>query len=196
MDNNKLLKHLCHAHIEFSSPKDEYDKNFIIGTTSEMQLKKSKLSPKIIGIPCYIDVTNGGKIHEADSFVRYLINIGLFTTGSYYKFGEYFTKDMLERYPNLTSFDLLMKILNSSHRKAAIYDMINKDSDIRNLLQIALIDYIDAIYPAQREINDEFQKKLMRECSYFKDLDIDNLNKVEEVSEEPTEGTVENEENS
>ena len=190
------LKHLCHAHIEFSNPKDEYDKNFIIGTTSEMQLKKSKLSPKIIGIPCYIDVTNGGRIHEADSFVKYLINIGLFTTGSYYKFGEYFTDNMIQKYSFLKDHQLLIKILTSSHRKAAIYDMISKDQDMRNLLQIALIDYIDAIYPAQREINDEFQKKLMRECSYFKDVDIDNLNKVEEVSEEPTEETVENEENS
>lgn len=165
------LKHFCHSHIMFTDPKDDYRNGFLMGVVSSVQLKKSKLSPKIVNIPCYIDVTQGGRIDEVDSFVRYLSdsNIGIISTGSWYKFGDYVKIKMIEKYPVLSQSTELSQILNKNIRKDDMYQLIHEDKDILNLLQIALIEFIDDIYPAQRDVNDGFQKKLIEECKFFKE---------------------------
>lgn len=167
------LKHFCHSHIMFSDPKDDYKNGFLIGVISSVQLKKSKLSPKMINIPCYIDVTQGGRIDEVDSFVRYLTdsNINLISAGSWYKFGDYVKSTMIERYPVLSGHSDLTQILNKNIRKDDMYSLIHEDRDILDLLQISLIEFIDDIYPAQRDVNDEYQKQLISSCKFFRESD-------------------------
>ena len=82
------LKHLCHAHIKFDKGQEIYENNFLVGNLSSVNLEKSKLSPKLIKIPCYIDATNGGRIDEIESFIRYLSDdkINLIQAGAWYKF--------------------------------------------------------------------------------------------------------------
>lgn len=163
---NYGLEHACHAHISFGQPKDEYNKgNFLVGTTSDITLKKSKLSPKFVNIPCYIDVTKGGKIDEIESFLRYISNdgIGIIKAGSWWSLADTITK-MFEDYPNL---DEKVKDFSKSYRKTDFADMVKEDKDLVNLLQVRLIDTINGIYPGQKEINSEYREKLVKDCKYF-----------------------------
>lgn len=160
------LEHACHTHIQFGQPKDEYNKgNFLIGTASEVVLKKSKLSPKFVGIPCYIDVTAGGKIDEIESFLRYISNdgIGIVKSGSWWTLADTINK-MYEDYPNLSDS---VKNFSKSYRKTDFVDMVKEDIDIVNLLQVRLIDTINSIYPGQKDVNSEYREKLVKNCKYF-----------------------------
>lgn len=167
------LEHACHAHIEFGKPKDEYDKrSFLIGTTSNVTLKKSKLSPKFIDIPCYIDVTQGGKIDEIESFLRYIStdSIGIIKASSWWTLTD--TLDELsKKYPSIES-SIKIAELTKSYRKTEFVDMIKENTDLINLLQVRLIDIINSIYPGQEIINNEYRLKLMNECKYFDNLEV------------------------
>lgn len=176
------LKHLCHAHISFGVPKDVYEGNFLVGTQSTVKLEKSKLSPKMVEIPCYIDVTQGGRIDEVDSFVNYLtnpnINIINMTKG-WYSMGDFIKVNMIEKYPELSKSSLLSSIMTKKYRKSDLYNMIHEDVDLLNLLQVALIDFIDNIYTAQRKVNGHYQEELINKCSYFNEKSVgDNIKEL------------------
>lgn len=159
------LKHLAHVHIEFKgNPQDTYEKGFIVGTQSNIIMKKSKLSPKFTDIPCYIDITKGGIIDEAKSFGLYLVNIGMIKTGSWYSISD--TIDyLINTYPDLDIPEV--QAFKKNIRKDDLYRVMGEDQDLLKLLQIAFIDKIDTIYPAQREVNNDYQMKLIEECKYF-----------------------------
>lgn len=164
------LKHLCHTHIVFSNPRDDYENSFLIGTESKMELHKSKLSPKMINIPVYLDGTKGGKIDETDSFVKYITdkNVGLVVADSWYKFSDAIKVGMFTTYPELSSAEDLKKILSVNYRKKDFYNMVSENKDLCALLQIALIDFLCNIYPAQKIITESYKAQLISDCAYFK----------------------------
>lgn len=178
------LKHACHSHIQFGSNSDVYENGFLIGTESLVKLEKSKLSPKLVDIPCYMDVTNGGKIDEVTSFVKYLINKGIVVTGSWYNIKDT-VRIMTERYPILETKAELQEFRDKNIRKDDFYKLCHENKDLLNFLQIRLIDYIDDIYKMQRDVNGEYQKKLISECKYFReDIDENNTEEVLNAIEE------------
>lgn len=158
------LKHLSHCHIVFGKNQDVYDKGFIVGTQSDISLKKSKLSPKFVDIPCYIDITKGGIIDPAKSFGLYLVNIGLIKSGSWYSISDTIDS-LIKTYPSLDVPEV--NSFKKNIRKDDLYKLISEDEDLLRLLQIAFIDKIDGIYTAQREVNNAYQMKLIEECRYF-----------------------------
>ena len=163
------LKHLCHEHLVFSDPKDDLKGTFLVGTESKLSLEKSKLSPKMMNIPCYIDVTKGGRINEAQSFVEYLTDksIGLITSDAWCKFGMYLKLNMFSNYPELGNKEELKTILEKSYRKDDVYKLVSENEDLFNFLQIALIDFLCDIYPAQKIVTDDFKAELISKCKYF-----------------------------
>ena len=163
------LKHLCHTHIVFGSPKDDYNGIFLMGTESRVKLVKSKLSPRMEEIPCYIDVTKGGKIDEVVSFVKYISDksVGMIEVGSWYQFGGYLKNDMFVTYPQLQECDELNDIFSKNYRKADMYELISTNEDLYNLLQIALIDFLCGIYPAQKIITESYKTDLVSKCKYL-----------------------------
>lgn len=168
--------HNMQFELVYGTPKDVYDGSFIVGSECDVTIKKSKISPKFIHIPCYIDVRKGGKIDEAVSFMNYLAtkDVDIISTGSYYSIKK--TIDlMVEQYPVLKDDKNLMKYYKSI-RKGELADSIRNDNDLKNFLQIRLIDFINEIYPLQREINNGYREELIKECSYF--------NKSEDIMEE------------
>lgn len=147
-----------------------------------VKLEKSKLSPKIVDIPCYIDVTAGGVIDKVESFVRYLTNpnINFIKTGSWYTIKDTID-NMAEAYPILKDRKEVME-LRKSFRRNELYNEFHKNEDLMKLLEIWLIDFIDGIYPAQREVNGEYQKSLIDSCKYLKeDNDIDVLKEITNI---------------
>lgn len=187
-----MLKHLCHAHIAFDAPKDDYKDGFLIGTVCNIKLEKSKLSPKFVDIPCYIDVTKGGKIDPIDSFVRYIAgnNVNIITTGSWYKFSDKVKKILIERYPHLSDNQEFNSLIGKNYRKDDMYEMIEKDPDLFNLLQVTLIDFLNSIYPAQSDINEEYKQKCMSESKYFRDVqDPESVITVDSSDEESKENS-------
>lgn len=166
------LAHACHAHLVFGKPNDIYDKGFLVGTESMLKLQKSKLSPKFVDIPCYIDVTAGGKIDEAESFFRYIssTNINIIKAGSWYTIGDTIDK-AIERYPDLNKDAILP--YKKSYRKNDICTLIKNDKNFLNFLQVYFTDFIDDIYPGQRDINSAYQKELKSKCEFFEKTDTD-----------------------
>lgn len=149
-----------------------------------VKLEKSKLSPKLVDIPCYIDVTQGGKIDEVTSFVKYLINRGIVVTGSWYNIKDT-VKKMTEKYPILETKAELQEYTEKNIRKDDFYKLCHENKDMLNFLQITLIDYIDDIYKMQRDVNGEYQKELMKNCKYFREnVDENNTEEALNVIEE------------
>lgn len=191
--NNNLLKHLCHAHIKFFKGEEVYENGFLMGNISKVNLEKSKLSPKFIDIPCYINASNGGKIDEIDSLIRYMISdkVGLIQAGAWYKIDN-LIDSMSARYPqlidtNTPDCDVIepLRSFKKSYRKAEFYDVVRANPDLVLFFQIALIDFIDDIYPMQRDVNGDYQKQLMCECAYFNNQnnqsnDNDDYNDIED----------------
>lgn len=177
------LKHLCHAHIKFFKGEEVYENGFLMGNISKVNLEKSKLSPKFIDIPCYIDAASGGKIDEIDSLIRYLISdkVGLIQAGAWYKI-DGLIDSMAARYPQLIDnnspdCDVIepLRSFKKSYRKAEFYDVVRANPDLVLFFQIALIDFIDNIYPMQRNVNGDYQKQLMSECAYFNQGNTDDV---------------------
>jgi len=170
---NFALKHDAHIHIVFGSPKDEYERGFMVGTTSMVKLEKSKLSPKFTDIPCYIDVTQGGKIDPIVSFLKYISssNIGIVKASSWWSISDTINQ-MFEEYPmidkDITKYD-------KSYRSTEFIELARQDEDLINLLQVRFIDFINGIYPGQRSVNNEYRKEIMGKCKYFKDCNTDNI---------------------
>lgn len=160
------LKHLCHFHITFSKPQEAYEEGFLIKAISTASLKKSKLSPKMVDIPCHIDVTKGGKIDEIDSFVSYLAltNVNIVRAGSWYNIADTIDS-MTKRYPVLEKSGL--KDLKKNMRKNDFYALVQDNKNLQNFLQVALIDFINNIYSAQSNVNGEYKEELIKQCSYF-----------------------------
>ena len=163
------LKHFDHCHIEFGSPKDEEDGDFIIGTSSTVQLKKSKLSPKITNIQCYIDVTQVGLIDEEKSFAKYLCNksVGFVDVGTWSCFSDKLKMQLANNYPQLKDNAEFLALIAKKFRQDDLGDILRDNLNFYLLMRIALIDFLDNIYPAQREVNSEYQEQLIKRCEYL-----------------------------
>lgn len=169
------LSHNIHAHIVFSQNKDVYENDFLVGTESQIKLEKSKLSPKFINIPCYIDAKSGGRIDEVESFIKYLTKSGvdIISTGSWYNINNC-VDYMIEKYPMLKDNSEVLD-LKGNIRKNDLINKIKGNKDLLNFLQIRLIDFINEIYPMQADVNLEYKNKIMSECKYFNANEV-NLN--------------------
>ena len=160
------LKHFTSAHLMFSRPKDEVNKQgFLLGSNSKLTLQKCRMSPKLSDIPVYIDATNGGRIDEIKSFYEYLINVELIKTGSWYKLGDY-VKEMIDRYPCLAE-SRLMNYVDKNIRKDDMMQLFYDDEALLKFFEIAVINYICDIYPGQAEIAMDYAVQLMNECEFF-----------------------------
>jgi len=166
------LKHGAHFHITFGNNKDVFEDGFIAGTESMIKLEKSKLSPKFVDIPCYIDSRHGGRIDEVDSFVKYLSdsNLGIIKTGAWFNIKDTIDS-MIVDYPGLEKREDLVK-LGRNLRKADMYAEIHANSDLLNLLQIRLIDFINNIFPMQSLVNEDFKFELIDNCCYFDEINV------------------------
>ena len=186
------LQHNIHFHIVFGKNKDVFDGDFLIGTESEVQLGKSKLSPKLIGIPCFIDARAGGKIDEVDSFVKYLAksSVNIVRMGSWYNILDTIEK-MKERYPSIKNSKGLDRY-QKQFRKNDFYAAVKEDRDLCNFLQVALIDFIDGIYPMQSEVNNEYKLQIMNECSYFNNENEEKESIQKDIENKESEDNSEN----
>lgn len=162
------FKHNMQFSLVWGTPKDCYENGFIVGTECDVMMKKSKISPKFIEIPCFINARDGGSVDEAASFMKYLQkgNVGLIKTGSWYNMNETMDK-LIEKYPDIIDKEAVEKY-KGNIRRLDLEKRIREDKQLQLLLQIALIDFIDDIYPLQRGINGEYQNKLINECELFK----------------------------
>lgn len=177
------LKHGAHIHFNFSKGNEVLEDGFLVENKGSMKLEKSKLSPKILDIPCNIDITKGGIIDEVGSFVEYIshTNIGIIKTGSWYSI-----KDTIDYAVENYGIDrsCLVKY-DRNIRRNDLYDAIRDDKDLLNLLQVRLIDFINSKYTAQREVNGDYREELIKDCSYFQNskLEKDESDVVQDVED-------------
>lgn len=161
------LSHNIHIHIVFGNNKDVFEDGFLIGTESMVKLEKSKLSPKLTEIPCYIDATQGGKIDEVESFFRYCTNkANIIKTGSWYSIA-----DTIDYLTNRYYMDESVEGLKNNIRKDDLRNRMKEEPDLLDLMQIRLIDFINDIYPLQKDINKEYKQTIIERCKYFKSAD-------------------------
>lgn len=187
------FKHNMQFSLVYGNPKDYYDNGFVMGSSCNVFMKKSKICPKFMDIPCVIDVAQGGIIDEIESLFEYLTlgHVDIVKTGAYHSIKH--TIDlMVERYPILKDNSDLMSYYKSIRRKDLVNSMRN-DKDLTNFLQIRLIDLIDDIYPLQRKINNDYQISLINNCKYFDGYDP-NLEESRSKEENSNESIVKGEE--
>lgn len=164
-----MLKHICHTHITFGENKDTWTNGFIEGTTSMVKLSKSKLSPKFMDIPCYMDAKQSGRIDEVRSFMDYISrdNIGFIKTGAWWNLSPTIDS-MIEDYEQLKKReDELKTAYCKSKRREEVYQLVREDKDLLNLFQIHLIDFVNKMYPGQKAITEGYKEILMKDCKYF-----------------------------
>jgi hypothetical protein len=75
---------------------------------------------------------------------------------------------MPERYPKLAESEEFKTIIGKGYRKDDMYKLIEDNEDLFKFLQVALIEFLDDIYPAQRLVNVDYQNTLKTECQFFK----------------------------
>lgn len=143
-----------------------------------INLNKSKLSPKFTDIPCNIDIRKGGVIDEVGSFVEYVSrsNIDIVTMGSWYNIKNTLPV-MIEKYgidPSIVSK------YEKNYRKDDFYNMVRDDEDLLLMLQVRLIDFINEIYPGQKEVNEDYKEELMNRCRILKNSDPNSEEEIKD----------------
>lgn len=176
------LKHGAHLHINFSKGTEVSDnsqyKGFLTHNKGSINLNKSKLSPKFTDIPCNIDIRRGGVIDEVGSFVEYVSrsNIDIVTMGSWYNIKNTLPV-MIEKYgidPSMVSK------YEKNYRKDDFYNMVRDDEDLLLMLQVRLIDFINEIYPGQKEVNEDYKEELMNRCRILKNSDPNSEEEIKD----------------
>lgn len=163
------LKHICHSHICFGEPKKDFDGDFLMGTTSQVEIKKSRFSPQFINIPCYVDVTQGGMIDEVRSFVEYLSKKGveiIVNSNGWYVAGDNLT-NLVKKYPNLANHEKFTDFCKKKSRLSVLCNTLRENPDLYAVLKVALIEFLDNKYPAQRNVNGDYQEQLIKNCELF-----------------------------
>ena len=70
-------------------------------------------------------------------------------------------------YPQLKDSTEFTALIEKKFRQDDLGDILRDNPNFYLLMRIALIDFLDNIYPAQREVNSEYQEQLIKRCEYL-----------------------------
>lgn len=168
-----------HIKLEFGSPKNdqiiEGTTRFTVGTYSYLKITKSKLGPKFDNIPCYVDVRQGGLIDKVRSFYMYLRDAGYIQQGGGWLKLDQSIDYMTDTFKDKLDVDALTR-LKGNKREKDLIDLIRGNEDLLNFLQVLLIEKISDIYPAHSLTTNAYRQKLIDNCNYFIDKNIETRN--------------------
>lgn len=153
------LKHDIHFSTKITKGSDEWDGNFLIKRTSVIDIDKSKISPEIVGIPFVMDIRNGGKINEEESFISYLFNIGWIPNER----GWYTFTDMIKFFKDHDEYDHsfidALEKYDKKYRWADLVKLVENDEILYNILRYEYMDYISDMYRLQRKVIEEYKNE-------------------------------------
>lgn len=174
------LKHDNHLSLYISyKEEDTDDAGFLLTQVSSIDIDKSKISPRIKGLPMRIDATKGGLIDERESFLSYMIDGFHFydKSGSYYK-----PTSLIEKYKGTPIGDYLDKNHNKNKYLKAIYKMIKGEDTLYTILQYAYLDTLSQKFTLQAEIIKPYFLEIEQKLKEL--LNVDSLIGSGEVKDE------------
>jgi RecA/RadA recombinase len=179
---------------------DEYDEyGMLVNRVGSMKIDKSKISPEIQSIPYYMDVTNGAKIKDKESFFSYMNRIGIVDQGSkgwyshsvFYEHegSDEYTKRILDKLGMDRSRRMRWNDFKEFYFQDVAYD----------LLKHVYMNLIEKKFALQKEVMKEYHMKVIEDIKenllkIYSEDEVSQLFKDDEVeSENVIEENVENE---
>lgn len=154
------LKHDVHMRLEINGGKTQYDGVYAVSKYSTLSVRKSKVSPVMNDFHIIIDITKGGVIDRAGSFVWWMtsVNPSIFKQSSWWSIEDWVYqkyKVYWDKFPDLCG----------KFRQAKLYEFADKNPDFVDFLQLIWVDLVSEKYALQREVcaslRDKLESKLM-----------------------------------
>lgn len=158
------LKHDEHLRFYIEPDKHHYD-DFGVETytISYLTLDKTKISPRMVRIPLYLDVTKGGIIDEHKSVLYFFYDKGLFVPrGSFYNFGP-----LIEQLGSLgvPYYDYFVANFSGNYRFNDMLEGLQATPILYGLLRLAFMDIIGNTYALQKVVMRPYYDKICNELS-------------------------------
>lgn len=152
------LKHDIHMRLEIEGGKTDYDGVYAISKSSSLSISKSKVSPIMNDFPVIIDITKGGVIDRAGSFVWWTTKLNIFKQAAWWEINDDFYKKYQPYWDKFGCF-------YPRFRQAKLYEVARADSNFVDLLQLIWLDLISSRYVLQSEVckslRSEIETRLM-----------------------------------
>lgn len=132
-----------------------------MSTVSYLTLDKTKISPRVLKIPLYLDITKGGIIDEYKSLLYLFYEQGYFSArGSYFNFNNLISALEPINPPYLEYFKLNF---GGSFRWNDMLNGLENTPILYGLLRLAYIDIIGSSYSLQKEVMKSYYEKIKNE---------------------------------
>lgn len=157
-----MVKHDEHIRFYVEPGKHNYDDMGVeVSTTSYLTLDKTKISPRVLKIPLYLDITKGGIIDEYKSLLLLFYEKGYFSSrGSYFNFDNLIS--VLEPI-NPPYLEYFKNNFGGSYRWNNMINGLEHTPILYGLLRLSYIDIIGATYSLQKEVMKSYYEKIKNE---------------------------------
>lgn len=144
--------------LEIEGGKTDYDGVYAMSKSSSLSISKSKVSPIMNDFPVIIDITKGGVIDRAGSFVWWVTKLNIFKQAAWWEINEDFYKKYQPYWDKFGCF-------YPRFRQAKLYEVARSDNNFVDLLQLIWLDLISSRYVLQSEVckslRSEIETRLM-----------------------------------
>lgn len=171
------LRHDIHMRLEISGGKTQYDGVYAVSKYSDISVVKSKVSPIMNDFPIIIDITKGGVIDRAGSFVWWMTKLDVFKQAAWWEVnGDYYKKYQ----PYWDKFGCFYP----RFRQSKLYEVAGEDPNFVDFLQLIWLDSISEKYALQAEVckslRSEVETRLMMNLGLtYEELHPSNLEETQ-----------------
>ena len=158
------LKHDVHFSTKITKGNDIWEGNFLVKRVSNIEINKSKISPEVAGIQMVMDISNGGRIDEVESFCEYILSTGLIqSTKGWYTLSEIIER--VESNPEVYSskYSDILKDYDKKFRWKDLVQMFKDTKIIYDIFRLYLMEYISSIYKLQSKVIKDYKENCIKE---------------------------------
>lgn len=150
----------------------EYNEyNILTRRVGKIAIDKSKISPEVNGLEYQLDVTQGARILENDSFVATLINVGFIDSGKAWVRHDVFYNHKYTDDLSRLIMDRLEIPLDTNRRQGALFREYADNPYLYKLLQHSYMRMIESEFTLQSDIIRDYHIEVLNS---LKQLCIDN----------------------
>lgn len=162
--------------LEVNGGKTDYDGVYAVTKYSTLSVSKSKVSPIMNNFPIIIDITKGGVIDRAGSFVWWMADL---TSPTVFKKASWWSLEdwVYEKYKPY--WDKFSKFY-PRFRQQALYDESRSNPSFLDFLQLIWLDLISGRYVLQAEVVKDFRSRLETSLMINLGINYEDLHPVVE----------------
>lgn len=172
------LKHDIHMRLEITGGKTNYEGVYAVSKYSTLSISKSKVSPIMNDFPIIIDITKGGVIDRAGSFMWWMANL---TQPTIFKQAAWWSVEdwCYEKYKPF--WDKFGKFY-PRFRQTTLYEVIREDSNFLDFMQLIWLDLISGRYVLQAEVVKELRSEVETRLMMNLGVTYEQINPPAEVN--------------